>query len=107
MDVNGFDLAMGALVLPPVIAVINQRRWPPQLRGVVAFAVCALYSLVILIIRGPVDFHDWRGTLLLVAGAAFAAHALFWRPSGITPTIEAATSTGGPRTPEREARPVT
>lgn len=99
MDINAFDLAMGAMVLPPLIAVINQRHWPAQLKGLLALLVCALYALVVLIIRGPVDLRDWRNTLLLVAGAAFAAYRLWWQPSGIAPAIEAATTPGATTTP--------
>lgn len=94
MDINAFDLAMAAVVLPPAIAVVNQLRWSAQLKGIIALLVCALYALVVTWIRGPLDFHDWRNTLLGVAAAAFAAHHLWWRPSGIVPSIEAATSTG-------------
>lgn len=96
MDFNAFDAAMGAFVLPPVIALINQVRWASQVRAVIALAVCAVYALVIAIIRGPVDFTDWRDTLLTVAGAAFALHGLFWRPSGIAGSLEAVGGGGAP-----------
>lgn len=96
MDVNAFDLAMAATVLPPAIAVINQRHWPAQLKALVALLVCAAYSLAVMIVRGPIHFRDWRDTLLVVAGAAFAAYHLWWRPGGLAPAIEAATSPGAP-----------
>ncbi len=98
MDINEFDVAIGALVLPPAIAVVNQLRWPPQLKGIIAFLVCAGYALLIAVLRGPVDFADWRNTLLVVAGSAFIAYRVFWHPSGIAGAIEGATSPGeGPR----------
>jgi hypothetical protein len=99
MDVNAFDLAMGAVLLPPVIAVINQRRWPAQLKGLVALLVCAVYALVVMIVRGPVNWADWRDVLLAAAGAAFISYRMWWQPSGIAPAIEHATSAGtGPTT---------
>lgn len=98
MDVNAFDLAMGAMVLPPVIALLNQRHWSAQLRGIVALLVCAVYCLGVLLIRGTLDFTDWRDVLLQVAGAAFLAYKTWWGPTGIAPAIEGFTSTRANRT---------
>lgn len=92
MDINGFDLAMAAVVLPPLIALINRRAWPAQLKGIVALAVCAAYTLLVLWLRGPVDWANWRDLLLVVAAGAFAAYRLWWQPSQIAPAIENATS---------------
>jgi hypothetical protein len=97
MDINAFDVAMGAIVLPPVIAIVNQRHWPAQIKGLVALLVCAAYALIMDIIRGPVRWDDWRNVLLTTAAAAFAAYKLWWQPSLIAPSIEAATTAGGPR----------
>lgn len=92
MDVNAFDLAMGAAVLPPIIAVVNQRRWPAQLKGLLALLACAGYALIMMMVRGTVHWTDWRNVLLTTAGAAFIAYRTWWQPSGIAPAIEAATS---------------
>lgn len=94
MDVNAFDLAMGAAVLPPVIAVVNQRHWPAQLKGIVALLICCLYALLMTIVRGTVHWDAWRNVLLTVAGAAFVLYRTWWQPSGIAPAIEAATTPG-------------
>lgn len=91
MDFNAFDVAMAAVVLPPIIAVINQWHFSAQLKGLIALAVCAIYSLIMTIVRGPVDFHQWRDLVLVVAASAFAAYHLWWKPSQIAPAIEAAT----------------
>lgn len=94
MDVNAFDVTVGAALLPPAIAVINQWHWSAQLKGLAALLVCALYALGITIVRGRVHWDNWRDVLLTVAGAAFVAYRVWWQPSGIAPAIEAATTAG-------------
>lgn len=96
MDVNAFDLAMGAAVMPPLIAVINQEHWRAQLKGIVALLVCAAYALVMDIVRGPVHWDSWRNVLLTTAGATFIAYRAWWQPSGIAPAIEHGTTAGTP-----------
>lgn len=95
MDVNPVDVGLAAAVLPPVVALINQRRWPAQLKGLVALAVCLLYATLAVWLRGPIVFSAWRDAALTVAGTAFAAYRLWWQPSGIAPAVEAATSVNG------------
>lgn len=94
MEFNAFDVAMAAVVLPPLIAVINRRYWTPQLKGLAALFVCMAYALLVVVLRGPVDFRDWRNTVLVVAGVAFGFYKIWWQPSGIAPAIEATTTPG-------------
>jgi hypothetical protein len=97
MDINQFDLAIGAVVLPIAISIVNQRHWPAQLKGLIALLICALYALFILVMRGSLDWGNWRDVLLQTTAAAFIAYNMFWKPSGIAPAIEKAT-TPVPRT---------
>lgn len=92
-----FDAAIAAAVLPPIIAFINQRHWPTQVKGLVALLTCFLYGLVVLIVRGTLDFTNWRNTVLAVAGVAFVAYKVWWQPSGIAPAIEDTTTLGSER----------
>jgi cyanate permease len=92
MDLNTFDLAIGAVVMPPIIAVTNQQKWSAQIKGVTALLICAVYALGTLALRSDPDFHDWRNTMLTTAGAAFGAYKLWWQPSKIAPAIESLTS---------------
>jgi hypothetical protein len=94
VDVNIIDVVVGAAVLPPVIAMINQARWSGQLKGLIALLACCGSALVATLIRGPVSLHDWRNTAVVTAGTAFAAYKVWWQPTGIAPAIEAATSAG-------------
>lgn len=99
-----FDVGMAAVVLPPVVAVLNQRRWPAPVKGLVALAVCFAYALTVVALRGDVTFHGWRSVALTVSGIALAAYKLWWQPSQIAPIIEDATSvSGAPPDPARPA----
>ncbi|MER8158174.1 hypothetical protein [Streptomyces sp. NPDC094472] len=84
-----------AVLLPPVIAIVNQPRWSGAVKGLFMLLVAAGDGL------GTAYFNDqFTGksivtcmlTAVIVIGVAY--HTL-WKPSGIAPGIEAATSTGG------------
>ncbi|MFF5404635.1 hypothetical protein ACFY8K_16660 [Streptomyces misionensis] len=84
-------------VLPPVIAIVNQPRWSSAVKGLLMLVVAVLDGL------GTAYFNDqFTGktivTCMLTAAIAIGvAYHTVWRPSGIAPGIEQATSTGSPR----------
>lgn len=92
MDVNPIDLLVGSAVMPPVIALLNQRQWSAQMKGLVALLACLLVALGVEAARGPLALASWRDTALVVAGSAFAGYRLWWQPSGIAPAVETATT---------------
>lgn len=92
MDVNPVDLLVGSAIMPPVIALLNQRQWPAPAKGIIALAACLVASVVVELVRGPLAITGWRDTAIVVAGSSFAAYKLYWQPSGIAPKLEAATS---------------
>ena len=104
VDLNPEDLTIAFFVLPPIISLINQRRWASEVKALVALGVCLVYALGVTALRGDVSFIEWRNTALQVCTSAFAAYKVFWNPSGWGPAIEAATSSkvlpvGGERMP--------
>ncbi|MEW2164433.1 hypothetical protein AB0912_15775 [Streptomyces sp. NPDC007084] len=84
-----------AFVLPPVMAFVIQPRWGGPLKGIFALLIAAGDGIGTAYVN-----HEFEGrsivtcmlTAVVVIGVAY--HTL-WRPSGIAPAIEAATSTGG------------
>lgn len=92
MDVNPIDLLIGAVVMPNAVAVLNQRQWSAQTKGLVALAACLLMALLLAFLRGPIVLTAWRDTAMVVAGSAFIAYRQFWQPSGIAPAVESATT---------------
>ncbi|SFY52035.1 hypothetical protein [Streptomyces sp. F-1] len=83
--------------LPPIIAIVNQPRWSSAVKGLLMLVVAVLDGL------GTAYFNDqFTGktivTCMLTAAIAIGvAYHTVWRPSGIAPGIEQATSTGNPR----------
>ena len=90
--INPNDLTFAMVVLPPVIAIINQKHWSTEVRALVALAACLVYSLVVTFLRQDLDWTAWRNVILQVMIGAFGAYKLFWQPSNIAPAIEDATT---------------
>ena len=83
-------------VLPPVLAVVMQARWRPEVKGLVAFAACLAAAAGTVWLRGdPGRGEDLTGSALLVFAGAIATYRLYWKPTGIAPAIERATDVGG------------
>jgi hypothetical protein len=89
------DLAVGGVAMPFIIATINQSHWSAKLRGAIAFLACLGCALVLAWIHHTVTWHDWRDTAELVTGAALVMYHALWKPSGLAPAVESATSSRG------------
>jgi O-antigen/teichoic acid export membrane protein len=88
-------------VLPPVIAIVNQPRWSGAVRGLLMLAVAALVGLGTAYFNGDFDGKPIVTCMLLAAVAIGTSYYTVWKPSGIAPGIERATSTGGTPAPPR------
>ncbi len=82
-----------AAVLPPIIAIVNQPRWAGPVKALFMLLVATAVGL------GTAYFNDsFHGrtivscVLVAVIVIATTYHTL-WKPSGIAPGIEQATST--------------
>lgn len=99
MPLSNAQLWAAALgyVLPPVIALVVQPRWHGWIKGALMLLVATGDGL------GTAYFNDQfhgKPTVTCVLTAAIAigvAYHTVWKPSGIAPGIERATSTRGPR----------
>jgi hypothetical protein len=91
----GFDLAMGGVVMPFVIAFINQSKWDPKVRGMVAFVACVGAAALLALLHGTLTLDHWRDTAILVTGSAMVMYHALWKPSGLAPALEDATSPSG------------
>lgn len=80
--------------MPAVIALLNQCRWDSRIKAVVAFGACLLAALGTVWAQGDVDVRNWVRTSMIVFVAAIGTYHVWWKPSNIAPTIEAATSAG-------------
>lgn len=90
------NLLMWSLVIgffmPPVQSVIQQTKWSARFRALVNFLACAIAGAGIAYFQG--DFSDRRfvESSLVVLVTAISVYSGTWKPSGISPTIEKATS---------------
>ena len=82
--------------MPPVIAVIQQAHWAVRLRALVTFAVCVVASLVTVWLTGEFNTKDVVASILTVLVTALATYRGLWKPTGVAPSIEAATSPTSP-----------
>lgn len=79
-------------LLPHAIALLNQTHWSAKLKSIVAFCCCLIAAIATTWIKGDLNFTDVvasAGTIFVVARSSYAG---LWKPTGIAPTIEAATS---------------
>jgi hypothetical protein len=86
-----------AVVLPPIIAIVNQPRWSGAIKGILMIVVATLDGLGTAYFNG--EWHDRKiiACVLIAVIIIGTTYHTLWKPSGIAPGIEQATSTGGPR----------
>ncbi|MFB6505603.1 hypothetical protein ACFC07_22070 [Streptomyces sp. NPDC056099] len=87
--------AVGAL-LPLVTAVVQQPRWSAHVKKAVAVASALIAGVVTVVSVGGLDqFTHGVPTLATFVGllaASQSAYDLIWKPTGVAPVIESATS---------------
>lgn len=95
-QVTAWALIVGFLT-PLVVSTINQPRWSATQKRVMAVVVAVVVGLGNVFVQGLIV--DWTlsfGNVLIilatVLGAAQAAYALLWEPTGIAEKVETATS---------------
>ncbi|MFJ8006062.1 hypothetical protein [Streptomyces fagopyri] len=92
-----------AFVLPPIMAFVIQPRWSGPLKGIFALLVAASDGLGTAYFNDDFDGRSITTCMLLSVIVIGTAYHTLWRPSGIAPAIEAATSTTGRAEPPRAA----
>lgn len=84
--------ALVGFLLPNVIALVNQARWPARAKALVAFAACAAAALLTTWVAGSLVPGDLVFSALIIFGAAQVSYQQLWHPTGVAPAIEQATS---------------
>lgn len=85
-------------LMPWLIAVVQQRRWPDEVRYAVAFAAYLAATVFVYFFANSTSFDglDWRGFVRLFAPmfiAGVSSFQLLWKRS-VAPVIEDATTPG-------------
>lgn len=89
-----WSLIVGFL-LPPALSIVMQTGWSQQLQAIVAFAACAIAGAGTAYFQGDLTGERFVEAGLVILVTTIATYKGFWKPTGVSPTIEAATSAGG------------
>ncbi|HEY6008455.1 MAG TPA: hypothetical protein VIU40_09055 [Geobacteraceae bacterium] len=90
-DQEMWALIVGALA-PLVIAIIQQPKWAETKRVAVTVGFCIAAGAGTSYFAGNFSGRSLISDILMVLVAALATYRGVWRPSGIAPRIEVATS---------------
>lgn len=77
---------------PPVISIIQQSRWSPRAQSLVAFGFYVVVAAVTAWFAGLFSIGDISRLALLIFLAAGTSYKTLWKPTGVSPAIENATS---------------
>jgi len=91
MSLVELSALIGAL-LPTVVAVVNQPRWPAWARAIATVLVCVAAGAASAAAAGELTGKTWLEAAGVVFAAALTTYHAWWKPSGITNAIEDATS---------------
>ena len=90
-DFEMWSLLVGFL-LPPMVAVIQQKSWSDSVRAMVTFACCIVAALGICYFSAMLDGKGIISAVLTILVTAVATYKAFWHKIGISDVIEKLTS---------------
>ena len=91
-DITLASIVVGSL-LPNIIAIVVQPSWRKETRGLVAFGICVAAGLLIALLQGDIGRgEDIAASVVAVLITSQVLYQALWRPSGIAPSLEQATS---------------
>lgn len=79
--------AIVAFLIVPLISFITAEAWSTAVKAVVAFVVCIGAAFLVMLYAVGVNWHDYRLIAITVFSSAISFYHLFWKPSGIAPSI--------------------
>ena len=90
------NLMMWSLIvgffMPPVQAIIQQTTWSSQLRAGVNFVACAVAGIGVAYFQGDFTGRRFIESALVILVTTIAVYKGTWKPFGVAPAIEKATS---------------
>lgn len=85
--------ALIGFIAPLIVSFLNQEHWSSQVKQIVAIVVAALLGVLTVYLTGvPVNWHSIGTSVAVVYAVSQGIYALIWKPSGVAPAIESATS---------------
>lgn len=101
LDTVSWGLIAGVLT-PWLTSVVQQPRWTNRTRAWVGAGISLVVGVLTCLANGDLHVQEGQTVLATIAAvvvAAQAAYSQLWKPTGVSPAIESATS----RTPRRAA----
>lgn len=86
--------ALVGLVLPLALALPIQHHWPPQLKVAFTLLAYGLVGVVEAAAAGKLTGATWWQSALSTFVTGALAYLAIWKPAGVAPAIERATSPG-------------
>jgi hypothetical protein len=86
--------ALVGVLLPMVIAFVNQAHWSPTAKGIVSLILAIVAAGGTAWFNGAFTGRGVLSSILVVATLAYNTYRTFWQPSGIAPAFERATTPG-------------
>jgi hypothetical protein len=97
-DFQMYSLLVG-FVLPPLLAILMQAHFSQKLRAGLAFVACVIAGAGVAFFQGDLTGKRLVSGALIVLTTGLATYRNFWKPTGIAPAIENATTFGGDNPP--------
>lgn len=88
-----WSLVVG-LLLPPILAVVQQPHWSSRVRAVVAFALAIVVGALTAYFAGDLNGKSLTTASLLVLVTAATTYKNLWKPTGVADAIESRTTFG-------------
>lgn len=83
--------ALIGIVLPLLVAIVQQGHWSTRIRVVVEVALALVAAVVSALAQNKFNLHDWAASAIMIFVMAKSTY-LSWNKAGITDAIELATS---------------
>ena len=87
--------ALVGFFLPPVLSIVIQTGWSQRVKAAVAFVACLIAGAGTAYLEADLDGRTWVSASLIVLTTGLTTYRNFWKPTGISPAIEARTNLGG------------
>lgn len=88
---------------PPVISIIQQSKWSERRQSLVAFGFYLVVAVVTAYVLGMFNTLDVLRLALLIFLAAGTSYKTLWKPTGVSPAIEAVTNLKPDNAPDHRA----
>lgn len=88
--------ALFGMLVPFLVALVDQPEWSSQKRQIAALGVSVVAGMGTVLGSGDFDPTNWVATITAVVAASQASYTLLWKPTGTARKVQRATALNGP-----------